>query len=414
MSYLYDKLREALGGENFKAGVAINNWTPNEVRAIYIMRDFILVADYLKQPRLVTLDIQEVGMDITNRNRRGNLNNLLESRQLSCLEEIYVDYAFMQYKNVIDLGAYVKNALKISDGCIESNSRLRYYGYVRGFNSQIIMGFYSKALLNGYMDYTFANNVGGFMYVDANNKDWYKKYDLRPQYYSMDKDKSKLHIYFTKCERVISDNTVKIDKEAELVNKCNIISKMLLVDVQRASDINYLIEFVKYCDTCDDFIKYVAKYLKDYLSREIIIQGLTKEILQQTCTKGNIEITDSLKFIIDLYNKVQVYDKSSKEFNRECDTYDGIYQLEKRLDYSLSEAVNHCGNENLLFFLLASKRNEEGLPEGKLANALKSKNILACRVTEKGNLDGLVRFTYGVCGFIKSDFISMLTKKENK
>ena len=40
MSYLYDKLRDALGGKNFKSGVSMKGWSPNEVRGIVIMRDW--------------------------------------------------------------------------------------------------------------------------------------------------------------------------------------------------------------------------------------------------------------------------------------------------------------------------------------------------------------------------------------
>ena len=65
MSYLYDKLRDALGGKNFKSGVSMKGWSPNEVRGIVIMRDFILIADYVKSPKIVELNVQEVMFDLS-------------------------------------------------------------------------------------------------------------------------------------------------------------------------------------------------------------------------------------------------------------------------------------------------------------------------------------------------------------
>lgn len=410
MSYLYDSLRDALGGKSFRSGIVINNWSPNEVRAVYIMRDFILIADYLKQPKIIRLDLNEVNSDLLNRNRRGSLNNLLDNRQLSCMEEIYVDVGYSQYRDVIDLDAYVQ-------GMFNQSSRLRYYGYVRGFDVNVLQNAYSQALINGSMDFTIAKNMGSFDYKDTGNKDWYKKYNLRPKFYGIDGEKGRLHTYFSKCERTIGETiNLQNSKITQIENSRNIID-MFRVDSRRVYDLKLLVEFIKFSKGFDDFSKRVTSSIQDSLFKSIPVRGLTIEMFQQAVKMAEIPLGSNEKYLLDVYKKVSSFDsKGVEEFKpEEVIKNDGIYQFEQRLDYALASVLSkNSSAECCLMYLLTSKRIAEGLPEGKLTDILDKKKILMCRITPKGNLEGLLKFAYGLCGFIKEDFESYLKKETVK
>ena len=405
MSYVYDKLRDALGGSSFKTGVVSKNWSPNEVRAIFIMRNFILIADYLKQPKVYTLDMNEVEADLSNPNRRGNLNALLSNRQLSCMEEIYVDSVFCNFSQVIDLEAYVKSMYNQA-------SRLRYYGYVSVPDVNGLVQLYSSAFLNGNMDFTIAKSISGFNYKDLNNDEWYKRHNLRPQYYALDSEKGKLHTYFNKCENIVGSNKEEADKQIKLLENSNRILTMFKYDCSIADRIILLSKFVQHCKICDPFLKKIGKKLEEGLLLKRVCKGLTKDSLLKTLSLAKVEVGSKEKYILSIYQKVGVFDDKDSDVNVEPD---GIYRLRDRLDVSLSEALISCVDKDKLYFLFASMRNTEGLPEGKLVEALKKSNMLKCEVTNNGDINGIIRFVYGVCGFTENDFKVYIntTRKEN-
>ena len=406
MSYLYDSLKNALGGKNFKSGTVIKDWSPNEVRAIYIMRNFILIADFIRQPKIYRLNPNEVSFDLTNRNRRGNLNNLLVNRQLSCMEEIYVDSCYIQYKDVIDLDAYVR-------GMYNQSSRLRYYGYVRGFDESTLQNLYSQALINGSMDFTVAQSMGNFEYQDVGNKDWYKKYNLRPQYYTIDGPKGKLHTYFSKCEDVVGTKLQEKDRQIALLETSTKIVDMFKVDMGRLYDIKLLMEFVKFSKNFDDFTKLVSDSLQKNMSKSsLTVEGLTKEMFLQAMQLSKTPKNNDVKDLMGLYQKVSAFSTKEGNFNpTDTDISDGIYQLEKRVDTALAEVLNaHTNNKEYCLMYLLTCKASTGLPEGKLTEALDKKGILVCQVKPKGNIDGLLNFAYSLCGFRKEDFESHLKK----
>lgn len=396
MSYIYDKLRDALGGKIFRSGIVFKNWSPNEIRAIYIMRDFILVADYLKQPKIIRLDVNEVSMDLSNPSRRGNLNNLLDSRHLSCMEEIYVDSCYQGHRDVIDLNSYVQ-------GLYNQASRLRYYGYVSGFSVDALQTFYSSALINGSFDLTVAKTLNNFSYNDLGNKDWYKKYNLRSQWYEIDKEKGRLHTYFAKCEKLIGEQeTAKDAKIGELTNINNIV-EMLNVDRKRAEDIKLLMSFITFCKDKDDFSSSVAECLQHSMVAKLKpIKGLTKDLFLKAMRLGKIQMGGIEKYLFDLYQKVGVFSEDDKE-NIEVGT-DGIYQLGYRLNIGLADAlIKNKRKEYYILFLLTSSR-VEFLPEGTFADLLEKKSLLNGSKCNSDNIDGLIKYVYSLCGFSKDDY----------
>jgi hypothetical protein len=398
MSYIYDKLRDALGGKIFRSGIVFKNWSPNEIRAIYIMRDFILVADYLKQPKIIKLDVNEVSMDLSNPSRRGNLNNLLDSRHLSCMEEIYVDSCYQGHRDVIDLNSYVQ-------GLYNQASRLRYYGYVSGFSVDALQTFYSSALINGSFDLTIAKALNNFSYNDLSNKDWYKKYNLRPQWYEIDKEKGRLHTYFVKCEKLIGEQeTAKDAKISELTNINNIV-EMFNVDRKRAEDIKLLMSFITFCKDKDDFSSSVAECLQHSMITKLKpIKGLTKDLFLKAMRLGKIQMGGIEKYLFDLYQKVGVFSEDEEDNVKiEVET-DGIYQLGYRLNTGLSDAlIKNRRKEYYILFLLTSSR-VEFLPEGTFVDLLEKKSLLNGSKCSSDNIDGLIKYVYSLCGFSKDDY----------
>lgn len=408
MSYLYDKLRDALGGKNFKSGVSMKGWSPNEVRGIVIMRDFILIADYIKSPKIVELNVQEVMLDLSNMNRRGSLNNLLSARQLSCLEEIYVDEGIRGYRQVIDLEAYVQSL-------VNGISRLRYYGYVSGFNVGELYGVYQKAFVDGVMDFTLAEKLGKFKAESVGNRLWYTKYNLRPNYYDVDRDGGKLSIYFKKCEKLISEIEEKAHGAVEERNELIRIYESFMLDYRTADDLKTLIDFIGFTKGTDRFANSLSYILKaELLRRDDGVKGLTEGKLIKALKLAGMGVNPKVKYVLDSYKGLKLFTDGDTE---RCEkSLSGYYSLGKRIDAALVRLLKNSG-ENKLFFYLAVKR-AESLPEGRLVEELKHDGILLCGV--KGSVDGsdvrggdeadykgLVRLVYSLCGYTEETYIKI-------
>lgn len=405
MSYLYDKLRDALGGKNFRSGVSMKGWSPNEVRGIVIMRDFILIADYIKSPKIVELNVQEVMFDLSNMNRRGNLNNLLSARQLSCLEEIYVDEGIRGYNQVIDLEAYVQSL-------VNGISRLRYYGYVSGFNARELYEVYQKAYVDGVMDFTLAEKLGKFKAESVGNRLWYTKYNLRPNYYDVDRDGGKLSIYFKKCEKLIGEIEEKAHGAVEERNELIRVYESFMLDYRTADDLKTLIDFIGFTKGTDRFADSLSHILKaELLRRDGGVKGLSEGKLVKALKLAGMGINPKVKYILDSYKGVKLFTDGNTE---RCEkSLSGYYSLGKRIDAALAKLLKNSG-ENKLFFYLAVKR-AESLPEGRLVEELKHEGILLCGVNgivdgsdvrggDEADYKGLVRLVYSLCGYTEETY----------
>lgn len=405
MSYLYDKLRDALGGKNFRSGVSMKGWSPNEVRGIVIMRDFILIADYVKSPKIVELNVQEVMLDLSNMNRRGSLNNLLSARQLSCLEEIYVDEGIRGYKQVIDLEAYVQSL-------VNGISRLRYYGYVSGFNAGELYGVYQKAFVDGVMDFTLAEKLGKFKAESVGNRLWYTKYNLRPNYYDVDRDGGKLSIYFKKCEKLIGEIEEKAHGAVEERNELIRIYESFMLDYRTADDLKTLIDFIGFTKGTDRFADSLSHILKaELLRRDGSVKGLSEGKLVKALKLAGMGVNPKVKYVLDCYKGVKLFTDGNTERCEKC--LSGYYSLGKRIDTALAKLLKNSG-ENKLFFYLAVKR-AESLPEGRLVEELKHEGILLCGVKgivdgsdvrggDEADYKGLVRLVYSLCGYTEETY----------
>lgn len=223
MGYLINNLRKALGGTTTNS-----NWTPNDVRTLVISRYFILVAHHTRPVKVINLDINEVQMELSKSMSQGALHNLLKQRQLSCMEEIYVDGMFQNYRHIMNVEGYVQS---INSGAL----RLRYYGYIDADMSalQYLSKVYGGMQLEKDYKYTIAKDTNRpfkVMYNTVNEGDWYKKYNLRPKYYKLDSEKGTLAQYFRKCESSMGSEVESYKESVKMGALQDIVNTICSVD----------------------------------------------------------------------------------------------------------------------------------------------------------------------------------------
>lgn len=405
MSYIYDALKTALGGASFKGGTVSKNWSPNEVRSIVLMRDFILVADFLKAPKVVPLDYNELSSDLSNPNRRGYLNKILLDRQLSCMEEIYVDEAYIRTQGVIDLDEYVKSA-------INTKSRLRYYGYVSGMNAGTLQSLYVKALSEGDMNFTLARSMGGFRYNDTNNTTWYKNHNLRDQFYELDKPNGRLAVYFKKCEATISEELKSREEQAKMLGKAMGLISMVKVDLGVFPRVLLLKEYGKFLSRLDiPWCKKFGESLQMELVRKKPCKGLTKKDLVVTLSETEMPRNPELQRLVKFYEKVGVYDDTS---GKVLDQGEGIYGLCTRLSDALIAGLhsNLSGDEWALWKLALLMSKE--LPNCEFVSEVMKRVALPINILEVNSQSTglLIDFVYRLGGLSEDNFRQSISIKE--
>jgi len=208
--YMYQELRLAVLETKNDSSIP-KNWSPNLIKAIFITRGSIMIAYHTRNPKILQLDMNVSIPDIQKNGSQGSLHNILAKKQLSCLEEIYVDNAFKNYQGIFNLEYYIQT-LK------SSMSRLRFYGYTNEVNLSEAYNKYSNARINGVDDYTFALDSTRQMpleVVSAENDDWYKKYNLRPDIYSVDAERGVLSAWLTKVKNTVSSKMEKTLSDAK-------------------------------------------------------------------------------------------------------------------------------------------------------------------------------------------------------
>lgn len=398
MSYIYEKLRDALGGKQFTAGKVSKNWSPNEIRAIIIMRDFILIADYLSDAKVILLDPNEVGLDLENPSRQGFLNNLLSNRQLSCMEEIYVDSVFMNFTKVIDLESYVR-------GAYNSTSRLRYYGYVTGMESQKLRGYYYKARSESVFDFTLAKTIGGFKYNSTGNEEWYKRYNLRPQYYTLDSDRGRLAQYFNKCRSLIEESEKNKLAANRALEESRSIASLILFDSREYDNLKILFALkaaLKNSQLSQDIA--VRESLQEFLTLKTI-PGLTPAKVQNAMKGYGIDFNTNKGLFENVYKKL--IDNSGKseelDLNKYLDSYEGFVQLGSRLFKAIKQVQNKLTGLDAYVSRSVISGIIDDTGDKSIADLFTGPEL---RKDDVGMvIDVYVRYLLGVCGFTRERFI---------
>lgn len=312
MGYIYNELKKALGGYSVGENVGfIKDWTPNRVRALMIGVNAILVVNHIGNPKTYDLDMQQVKEDLEKYSqgyRQGSLNNLLKQRQLSCLEEIYISPYYKDLKNVIDLEDYINHL-------VSDKSRLRYYGYFQGSVAEAY-GKYLTAVSTFNYWYALAKDerrVLKLEYKSVENPEWYKNYNLRPQYYLLDSEKGKLHSWFVWCEKQMQDSQVASEQALKGTAEQEAIKAIIRCDMMGAEYMTYLYALkrylaLQYYESKEAPMKLVLDSINGTLltySKRLPLVQINMKSFKDACDSS---ITSSKKFsaVRSLYGKLGV------------------------------------------------------------------------------------------------------------
>lgn len=413
MSYLYDKLKVALGGSKFSnshQGV-MKDWTPNGVKSIFICRDFILIANHVKPPKVYPLDPNEVAMDIQRNGSTGALHNLLAQRQLSCLEEIYADGIFQQYRGALDLQGYISKLLN-------ERSRLRYYGYISGASSYEVLEKYSKAKLDGNAVYSYAGDstrTANLQYRTVDNPTWYKNYNLRPQHYALDADNGILARWFRKCEGDIEQYISDQKENAENMAKSTLVKSLLDSDLKEYPVLKKFLLLRKYVNkNANMWNDHIRGIIRDELNdlfgdrAKWRIKYLTLQWMKST----GVSLDNSYVGLLQSYGHLGVLDTiqgndnpgvSIEVMKQLLEEGQGFLMLNSRLEALCYQIVHKLKKKDRLSAatVIIAVMNSN-LPEGSLASEYSQPGT--------GSLEGYFKLVLNLFGCTEEDLVKE-TKK---
>lgn len=413
MGYLYDVVKKALGGDKMGSGHAgvIKDWSPNSIKALIISRDFIFIAHHIKMPKLIPLDPYEMAADLQQNGRTGALHNLLLQRQLSCMEEIYVDPAFKNYCGAMNLDLYISK-LK------NERSRLRFYGYIQGNVGEELVGAFSKANMNADPMYSYALDRGRtatLSYQRVDNPDWYKNYNLRPQYYALDSEKGNLHRWFVQSEAKIQEEVsgnAEALKEQGIAQALNILVSQ---DLENMNEVLIYLSLNSYLKTAsgDKVFSCVGSGIREATENfKFRVDGLTTRVLNGTISRTGSGLGNLSK----AYKYFGIFDtrENTPELDLEMLTEwvkekRGLLQFTQFLDMVLYETWVVMGNkypEGKLLLVLEAQKYANDIPTGKFRDALGLGEGVGCEL-------GLMSVLLGVCGWNHESFKQYLMRSKN-
>lgn len=388
MSYIFDKLKEALGGEKYLSSrtSVIRDWTPNNIRALIIARGYILVLHHVggfEGAKIVKLDVNLVAQDLESLQRNissPKLNSILKKRSLSCLEEVYVDSVFaVSNCPIIDIMGYVNDLLS-------SSSRLRYFGYGEfPLGSEVVIkDLYRQNKSN--LNYSLAKDTNCPINLEVRgveNNNWYKNYFLRPKYYKLDEDKGRLALHFRKFENDY-EKFIENEKKAQ---QNNILEEGLrkVVEIDNTN--------IPYLRKVDNLLLYLAKNPNDAVS-SLSLKAVRKVLLSRNVIKGLekkkvIGVLGNLKereYLLKSYERYGVLDNSKdssldvEEVKKLISNKKGFIDIESTLDgicLEVTSVLLKNGYKDLVSVALLL--TEKYIPNGKTRELyIKKKSNNSC------------------------------------
>lgn len=333
--YMYSKLKEAIYGVK---GNQTKDWSPNAIRAMVITYNFMFVAYHTKQPRVIPLDVNESAQDLQKNGSSGSLTNLLKQKQLSCMEEFYVDPAFQNYTGVLDLNGYV-NSL------VNSRSRLRSYGYIQTVDPSDLVSKFSNAMIQSLSDYLYVldkTRVTKIQYTMTNNDNWFAKYNLRPNDYKLDIQGGTLHKYFTRVENEVS---AKYQAQMEKLREQGIdavIKKLYATDLENVGTFTRFFAAISLLNKTSWNTKEV-KFAKDVVNE---IKNHAQKISVNQL-KGRVQPNNAL---LNLYNKLGVFADtdmvlSLDELAERAKFGDGFTGIKKSFEVAVKRYVSEINRD---------------------------------------------------------------------
>lgn len=333
-------------------------FSPNEVQAIFIGVDFVAVAYFTRLMQVRKFPQDEALADLERtRNRFGKngydraISRLFENHQLSCLEEIYVEPRIIAMR-AFDLKGYLSEN-------VNSASRLRAYGVIPNLSKyfvEIETYFHDNEEEVSYFgeNCSFKSEV-----VAYNNSKWYTKYNLRPTYYSKDKEGGRLHQYFVRKEKE-AERLISIKRHEELQGDMN--AKAIKAMVADSTYLRMLEELLR---------------LKNYLSQTSYTA--VDKVMLKTIEK-NLELKDSFKpdfpaevaeeaymnmksriSLNDAKKMVSLYSKMGKKITKISDIpAEGFLEIPTRILKVHSEAIEKLSKSSRIDLIMAVKKGTVG------------------------------------------------------
>lgn len=399
--YMYSKLKEALFG---KTGKDKNNpnWSPNNVRAIVITRNFILVAHHITPPTVVRL-FDEVFADLQKNGATGSLHNLLSQKQLSCLEEIIVDGIFQNYKGVMDLEGYI-NSL------VSTVSRLRYYGYASDIDVDEVYEKYNRVSINAVEDYCYVTDktrTSTIQYTSTENETWYLKYNLRPDRYLMDIKKGTLHTRFKKVEKDIEN---KKKEELSRLTAQGINSALVALyrqDIQYADGIANFLKLkslIPQRESHDSICRQVGTAIRNRYGSGSM--SVNTEELHGALNEAKVSMSKKEFFMLKVYKSCGILSSKPVELNLEelvmkVKEFDGLLNFPDLLLTICTDLVTDnttdMSDVKLMMCMLLSSEEMDSC-KGDIKSLLQSKRA------SLGCVDWYTNLLLGVCGYNKESF----------
>ena len=371
MGYVYDEVKNQL---DIDQKGSKSTWSPNIYRCIIIGADYLFFAYHggIKKNRIVRLDPEKVVGDIRKSEEgkyRGSINNLLQERQLSCLEEIYVDTAYQRFPNIFDIAKYADS--------VKSNvSRLRYIGYctTSGDVDWLITSYDKENPI-----YTLAEDKTKrglqLQVTKINNPEWYKKYYLRPQFYDADKEKGKIAVWFRKNQKRIEEMLSESERAKLEQDNIKKLREIINVDMENSKYILQLARVMGYAKNpktlkgvvvSDKEANILAKAITKTISEGKTVSGFSMSVFNRLYTNDKTVIGPLFKLF-----KVLDKEENSGKFDKKqiCDVYNshsGFFNINGVLDnicfYAFQE---HCQADNF-----GAKLKAIGLVNGSFGDSL--------------------------------------------
>lgn len=420
MGYIYDKLKEALGGSKFSSShqSVVKDWTPNNVKALFIYRDFIFVAHHTRLPKVIPLNINEFSMDIQQNGRSGALHNLLAQRQLSCMEEFYVDSSFMNYPGAMDMGAYIGKL-------VTERSRLRYHGYISGVNVEELRERFSRAKLNGDPLYAYATDgsrSASMSYTAVNNPMWYKNYYLRPQFYAMDAENGELYRWLTRAEGVIASKVQERSAALEEEGIRKALNMLVSQDLQVLEEVMIYLNLQAYLNKArgDKVFRCVLRgMLEGEKCFRRDIPGLRLEVLMAPITGicRDERLRGNLIRIYRRFNVFEIRGESSLELDKLLElvkSESGLLQVSDILNtvlYEIYLALSNMYSSGVLLLVIEARKYADRVPSGRFREAI---GLGEGSVNSLEAVQGCIDVLLGICGWNRESFKKYISESREK
>ena len=267
---------------------------------------------------------------------------------------------------------------------------------------------YKKLIAESKFDYSLCASLnlhqGGKVW-DTGNDEWYRKFNLRPQYYFLDGDNGKLSIYFKKCRDTVIQDEAKRLTQREIQSEKDSVLAALGVDRSVGGNIGILNALISISAKCDYSSRLVGSMVNTCMRNTIKVDGLTKEKFLAYTSGENIGS------MLSFYDSVKLFSTSDSVIS--INESDGLYNLNKRLDSALRDIFSSCVSEVELRWLYLAVKRVGSFPEGEAYRVLKTKlpKLVIATASSESACDVFVDIILSLSGYTRGDILTYMSRK---